>query len=112
MFLDSKTSRIWKIKNDIPSVYLENVKGANGLKAVRNDLIYAQGESLMKADANKKLTKIAELPESIDGIEPVGERRLYRYWLGGLYLLCTSQWKYSQFTGYPSGKNKHGGPRI
>ncbi|MEO6963813.1 MAG: ATP-binding protein [Puia sp.] len=83
---DSKTSRIWKIKNDIPSVYLENVKGANGLKAVRNDLIYAQGQSLMKADANKKLTKIAELPESIDGIEPVGNGDfIVTGWAGYIY---------------------------
>ena len=26
----------------------------------------------MKADKNKKLTKIADLPQGIDGIEPVG----------------------------------------
>jgi len=69
---DSKTSRIWKITNDVPSLYLENVNGANGLKAIRGGLIYAQGKSLLKADAQKKITKIAEVPQPMDGIEPVG----------------------------------------
>ncbi|HEY4154918.1 MAG TPA: ATP-binding protein [Puia sp.] len=69
---DSKTSRIWKIENDKPSLYLENVNGANGLKAIKNDLYYAEGPVVMKADAQKKLTRVAEVPQSIDGIEPVG----------------------------------------
>jgi len=69
---DSKTSRIWKITNDVPSLYLEKVNGANGLKAIKGDLIYAQGTSLLKADAQKKITKIAEVPQPMDGIEPVG----------------------------------------
>ena len=83
---DSKTSRIWKIKNDVPSLYLENIKGANGLKAIKDDLIYAEGPSLMKADARKKITKIAEVPESIDGIEPVGNGDfILTAWPGYIY---------------------------
>jgi hypothetical protein len=69
---DSKTSRIWRIENQVPSLYLENISGANGLLAVKNDLILAKGPSLLKADAQKRLTSIAELPQPIDGIEPVG----------------------------------------
>ena len=30
---DSKTSKIWRIENDKPTLYLENINGANGLKA-------------------------------------------------------------------------------
>jgi hypothetical protein len=83
---DSKTSRIWKIKNDIPSLYLENIKGANGLKAIKDDLIFAEGVSLMKADAHKKITKITEVPEPIDGIEPVGNGDfLLTSWIGYIY---------------------------
>ncbi|MDP4129400.1 MAG: ATP-binding protein [Bacteroidota bacterium] len=83
---DSKTSRIWKIKQDIPSLYLEHVQGANGLKSVKEDLIYAQGPILMKADANKQLTKIAEVPESMDGIEPVGNGDfIVTAWSGYIY---------------------------
>jgi YVTN family beta-propeller protein len=83
---DSKTSRIWEIKNDQPVLYLENVKDANGLKAIGNELIYAQGGALMKADAQKKTTKIAEVPQSIDGIEPVGNGDfIVSAWVGYIY---------------------------
>jgi hypothetical protein len=83
---DSKTSKIWKIENDEPSLFLENVNGANGLKSMGNILIHAQGKDLMKADANKKITKIAEVTEGIDGIEPVGDGDfLVTSWVGYIY---------------------------
>jgi len=83
---DSKTSIIWKIQNDKPSVYLENIKGANGLKAIGNDLLFAQGKDLMKADANKSVSKIAEVTEGIDGIEPVGNGDyIVTSWVGYIY---------------------------
>ncbi len=46
--------------------------GVNGLKAVGNDLIIGSGKSFLKADAQKQVTKIADLPQGADGIEPVG----------------------------------------
>lgn len=69
---DSKTAKIWRIVGDTPALYLENMQGVNGLKAVGNDLIIASGKTFVKADATKKLTTITELPEGGDGIEPVG----------------------------------------
>ncbi|WP_276504020.1 ATP-binding protein [Terrimonas pollutisoli] len=69
---DSRTARIWRIENNIASLYLENMKGVNGLRAIGNDLIIASGKLLVKADAQKQLTTIAELPQGGDGIEPVG----------------------------------------
>ncbi len=69
---DSRTGKIFRIENDIPALYLENMKGVNGLKAVGDDLIIASGKSFIKADAQKKITPIAELPQGGDGIEPVG----------------------------------------
>lgn len=69
---DSKTAKVWCIKNDKPELYLENLQGVNGLKAVKNDLIIASGKTFLKADAAKKLTKITELPQGGDGIEPIG----------------------------------------
>ena len=69
---DSRTSKIWRIEKDIPSLYLENMAGVNGLKAINNDLIIASGKSFIKADAQKKITKIVELPQGGDGIEPIG----------------------------------------
>jgi hypothetical protein len=83
---DSKTSTIWKIQNNKPSVYLENIKGANGLKAIGNDLLFAQGKDLMKADAKKSVSKIAQVTEGIDGIEPVGNGDyIVTSWVGYIY---------------------------
>lgn len=69
---DSRTSKIWRIEKDIPSLYLENMAGVNGLKAIKNDLIIASGKSFIKADAQRNITKIVELPQGGDGIEPIG----------------------------------------
>lgn len=69
---DSKTANIWQIKNDKPVLYLRNMAGVNGLKAVNNDLYILSGKSFMKADANKKITKVAELEQAGDGLEPIG----------------------------------------
>ena len=97
--------------DDVPSLYLENVNGANGLKAIKGDLIYAQGTSLLKADTQKKITKIAEVPQPMDGIEPVGNGD-FRYCLGRIYILCSRQRKIRTFTGYPPGKKEYGGHRL
>jgi hypothetical protein len=69
---DSKTGRIWKITDDKPVLYLENITGANGLKAVKDDLYFAKGSAFMKADAKKNIIQIADVGQAIDGIEPVG----------------------------------------
>jgi DNA-binding beta-propeller fold protein YncE len=69
---DSKTGRIWKITDDKPVLYLENITGANGLKAVKDDLYFAKGSAFMKADAKKNIVQIADVGQGIDGIEPVG----------------------------------------
>lgn len=83
---DSKTSKIWKIENDQPTLFLENINGANGLKSMGNELVFAQGKDLMKAGPDKKVTKIAEVTEGIDGIEPVGNGDfLVTSWVGYIY---------------------------
>ena len=69
---DSRKARIWRIENDVPAVFLDSIRGANGLKAIGDDLYFAAGKNFMKADKNKAVTKIAEMPQGIDGIEPVG----------------------------------------
>jgi hypothetical protein len=83
---DSKTSKIWKIQNDQPSLFLDNINGANGLKAMSNDLIFAEGKDLKKAAAKKKITTIATVTDDIDGIEPVGNGDfLVTSWSGYIY---------------------------
>lgn len=69
---DSRTTKIWRIENDVPTLYLDTMKGVNGLKAVGDDLYIGSGKLFLKADAKKQLTKIAEVSQGIDGIEPIG----------------------------------------
>lgn len=69
---DSRTTKIWRIENDKPVLYLDTMKGVNGLKAIGEDLYIGSGKLFLKADSKKQLTKIAEVSQGIDGIEPVG----------------------------------------
>lgn len=69
---DSKTGLIWKLEDEKPILYLENITGANGLKAVKDELYFAKGSALMKADAKKQVKQIADVGQAIDGIEEVG----------------------------------------
>ncbi|MEO6454981.1 MAG: ATP-binding protein [Ginsengibacter sp.] len=69
---DSRTGNIFRIKNDIPELYLSNMNGVNGLRCINDDLFIGAGKSFVKANAQKQLTNIAEVPQAIDGIEPIG----------------------------------------
>jgi hypothetical protein len=83
---DSRTARIWQIKNDQPVLYLENMTGVNGLKSIGDDLYIAKGKSFIKADRNKNITVIAEMPQGGDGIEPVGNGDfIVTAWAGYIY---------------------------
>ncbi|UYQ95022.1 ATP-binding protein [Chitinophaga horti] len=83
---DSKSGKVWRIENDNPTLYLENLEGLNGLKAAGTDLIIAAGKSFVKADKDKKITNIASLPQGGDGIEPVGKGDyLVTSWSGWIF---------------------------
>jgi hypothetical protein len=69
---DSRTGKIWKLENEKAELYLDTLNGLNGLKAIGDDLYIGAGKNFMKADKNRTLTKVAELSQGIDGIEPVG----------------------------------------
>jgi hypothetical protein len=103
---DSKTGRIWRIENDQPSLYLENMKGVNGLKAMGQDLLIGAGKSFIKADKNKTLTKIAELPQAIDGIEPVGSGNyIVTSWGGYIYYVSAKGQTETLLETYQQKKN-------
>jgi len=69
---DSRGNRIWRLQNDIVELYLDSVVGVNGLKAIGDDLYIGWGKSFMKANSQKQISKIAEVLQQIDGIEPIG----------------------------------------
>lgn len=83
---DSRKAKIYKLVNDIPSVYLENIKGVNGLKCVGDELYILSGKRFLKADKQKNLTDIAQLDQGGDGVEPVGNGDfIVTGWTGYIY---------------------------
>lgn len=83
---DSKTGKIHRIEQGTPDLYMENISGINGLKAIGDELYIGAGKAFLKADKNKATTTIAELPEGIDGIEPIGNGDfVLTSWVGLVY---------------------------
>jgi len=71
---DTRAGRVYRIEGDKPSVYLENMPGANGLLTINTDLYVLTSTSFQKVDANKVITKISDGFESgLDGIVMIGE---------------------------------------
>ena len=66
---DTRAGKVYRIEGDQPSLYLENIPGANGLMAVGTDLYVAGTASFQKVTANKEITNIGEGYENgLDGI--------------------------------------------
>ena len=83
---DSRTGKIWRIEKDVPTLYLENMRGVNGVKAVGEDLYIGSGKTFVKANSKKELTTIAEVTQGIDGIEPVGNGDfILTAWMGYIW---------------------------
>ncbi len=66
---DTRAGKVYRIEGDQPSLYLENIPGANGLMAVGTDLYVAGTASFQKVTENKEITNIGEGYENgLDGI--------------------------------------------
>ena len=71
---DTRAAKVYKIEGDKPSVYLENMPGANGLLTINTDLYVLTSTSFQKIDADKVITKIADgFENGLDGIVMVAE---------------------------------------
>ncbi len=83
---DSKAGRVYRIQNDIPTLYMDDLPGANGLKATKDGLYILAKKAVLLADASKKLRTITDLPNGGDGIEEVGNGDLIvSEWVGYVY---------------------------
>ena len=83
---DSRTAKVWKIENEKPTLFLDSMRGVNGLKAIGNDLYVLSGKNFVKADAQKNVTKVADLDQGGDGIEPIGNGDfILTSWGGWIY---------------------------
>ena len=84
---DSKTLKVFKIENGNATVYLENLKGPNGLLADKESLYVLDNGGMYKVNADKTLTKITDGMEGgTDGIENVsGSDYLVSCWAGVIW---------------------------
>ncbi len=66
---DTRTGKVYRVDGDKPTLYLENISGANGLLTVDTDVYVAGSTTFQKVNINKEITKIADGFESgLDGI--------------------------------------------
>ena len=84
---DTRTNKIYEVKNNSYSVYLANVTSANGLKWIKRDLFVLAGTELWKINDKKQVTVIAKSLEKVgDGIEPIGNGDfIVTCWAGIIY---------------------------
>lgn len=85
---DSKLGKVYRIKKDKAELYLPDLKGVNGLKAVGSDLYILTSAGVLIANADKKITTIATTEIGGDGIEPVGNGDfIISCWAGLMYYM-------------------------
>ncbi|RCH53915.1 ATP-binding protein [Mucilaginibacter hurinus] len=83
---DSKNGKVFKVEGDNSTLYLDNLKGINGIKYVSGNLYIVTGDGVYKADAAKTVSKLAVLEHGGDGIEPVGNGDfIVSAWQGYMY---------------------------
>lgn len=83
---DTQKACVFRVEKGVATLYLENLKGANGVKAVGDKLYVLTGDGMYVTGADKKLTKICVLENGGDGIEPIGNGDfLVTAWGGWLY---------------------------
>jgi len=98
---DSKNNVIYKLENDKSSVYLEGLKGANGVLKRGNDFFIVDAGGAYRVNADKTLTKLADGMEGgTDGIENVaGNDFLVSCWAGALWYVHAEGTKELLFDG-------------
>jgi len=84
---DSKNKKIYKVENGKSSVYLENLKGPNGVLMRGKDFYILDNGGLFKVNDDKTLTMITDGMEGgTDGVENVtGNDFLVSCWAGALW---------------------------
>jgi hypothetical protein len=86
---DSPGKKVFMIKDGKPSLFLDNLKGPNGLLFHRGELLVADGTGAHKVGKDGKLTQISGSMEGVlDGLEPISENEyLLSTWQGTIYYI-------------------------
>jgi hypothetical protein len=88
---DTRTNKVYRLKDGAVDEYLTNVESANGLKAIGRTLIVGAGTHLYLYDEKKNRLQIASgFAQAIDGVESVSRGDfLVSCWPGLLYYVHT-----------------------
>ena len=86
---DSRGKKVFKVKDGMAELFLENLKGPNGVLAHQKDFYVLDAGGMYKLNADKSLTKIAEGMEGgTDGIENVkGNEFIISCWAGVIWYI-------------------------
>lgn len=103
---DSRTGKIWRLEKDVPALFLDNISGVNGLKSVGNALYIGAGKQFIRADEKRSTLKLAELPQGIDGIEPIGNGDfILTSWAGYVFYVSANGTVDTLLETHPQKKN-------
>jgi len=86
---ESRRGKVFRIKNEETTLYIDQLPNVNGLLAVGEDLYILSDGKLLKADSKRRLTVIAEgIEGGADGIEQVKDGEfIVTGWAGMMYYI-------------------------
>jgi len=84
---DTGVGKIFRIRNFVPEIYIDNVASANGLFIDKDELVVGSGTQLVRYNTDLEARVITQLPFSIiDGIAEIKrDNYLVSLWEGQIY---------------------------
>jgi hypothetical protein len=104
---DSKTKQVFRVENEIASVYLDGLNGPNGLLAHKDDFYLLDAGTAYRVGKDKALIKLADgMDGGTDGIENVKENEfLVSCWAGVIWYINADGTKEKLYDGRDQKKN-------
>lgn len=104
---DSEGKKIFRIKNGVSELFVDNLRSPNGVLAHGNDFYLVDNGGLYKRNADKSLTKITDgMQGGCDGIENVsGGDFIVSTWGGVVYYVNADGTKEVLMDGRPTNTN-------
>lgn len=104
---DSKGKKLYCIKQGVPEILLDSLKGPNGVLSHGTDLYVLDAGGLYKVNADKTLTAITTGMEGgTDGVEVVNEKDfIVSTWAGVVYYVSADGSKQTLMDGRPEKMN-------